>query len=103
MRIVDLQMYSGASENFRCKFQLVCHLPLCLLLSILDDTGKIDIDGPESSDYDQPDDDDNGGSINKQERRMVPMSILNRPGLLAGQLPISVVTVNIRCQKWVHK
>ena len=53
--------------------------------------GEIDIGGPGNGDYDQRDeDDDSGVRPDTQERRMAPVSVLARPGLLAGSLTSSV-------------
>ena len=62
--------------------------------AVTDGTGEIDIGVPDSSDYDH-DDHDNSGSIDRQERRMAPDSLLTRPGLLAGHLAASSLTDDV--------
>jgi len=51
-----------------------------------EDTGEVDIDGPGNGDYDQQSEPNTSGSSNSEGRRMAPISVLSRPGLLAGDL-----------------
>ena len=63
----------------------------------IDGTGEVDIGGPDGSDYEVADDSDDGGQADTQERRMAPVSVLTRPGLLAGHLRLhssSVIFIN---------
>ena len=54
--------------------------------AVTEDTGEVDIDGPGSSDYDQQSEPNTSGSSDSEGRRMAPISVLSRPGLLAGHL-----------------
>jgi len=54
------------------------------MAAVTDGTGEIDIGGPDNGDYDQQDDHDSSGRTDTQERRVAPVSVLTRPGLLAG-------------------
>jgi len=57
-------------------------------MNVTDGGGEVDIDGPGSSDYDDPPDDHESSGIDTHERRMAPDSVLSRPGLLAGPYTI---------------